>query len=310
VNYLQLVNRLRQNCGVSGSDLTTVVSQTGESLRLCNWINEAWMDIQSVFHGWQWMRSTVTFPTVSAQPTYTATQMGLTDFGSWARDTFRNYANPAVTLTIASPCVVTLSTHGLSVGDTVKFYTTGALPTGITSGTTYYVVSVPSSDTFTFSAASSGTAVNTSGSQSGTHTITSNNATVFAGMKSEIFMPYIDYEVWRDGYEYGALRQVQTRPTVITITPDKSIGLAPFPIAGYTVLGDYYRIPTEMSGNTDIPALPTQYHMAIVYKAMMAYGSYEGASEVYQRGEMEYSKWLRRIHRDRMPEIMVGGALA
>jgi hypothetical protein len=78
-----------------------------------------------------------------------------------------------VTITIATPGVVTWSSHGLSTGTPVIFSTTGALPTGITAGTTYYVIAV---DTNTFRIATSlanalaGTAVNTSGSQSGTQT--------------------------------------------------------------------------------------------------------------------------------------------
>jgi hypothetical protein len=310
VNFLALVQRLKTECGVSGSTPTSVVSQTGEYGRLVNWINTAWMDIQMMRQDWDWMRTTATFPTVTGQATYTTTQIGLTDFGKWARDTFRNYANPSVTFSIASPCVMTLTSHNLSVGDTVIPFTTGALPTGLTSGTTYYVQSVPSSDTVTLSATSGGTAINTSGTQSGTHTISSNNVTTFAGLKSEIFMPYIEYDFWRDGYEFGALRQTQTRPTVITITPNKSIGLGPFPISGYTVLGDYYRVPTEMSVNTDTPTLPTQYHMAIVYRAMMSYGAFEAASEVYQRGEMEFNKMIRRVLADRLPEITAGSALS
>lgn len=43
-----------------------------------------------------------------------------------------------VTTTIADPGVVTLASHGLAAGDPVTFSTTGALPTGITAGTTYY----------------------------------------------------------------------------------------------------------------------------------------------------------------------------
>ena len=42
------------------------------------------------------------------------------------------------TMTIASPCVVSLTKHGLRDGTGVVFSTTGALPTGITAGTTYY----------------------------------------------------------------------------------------------------------------------------------------------------------------------------
>lgn len=310
MNFLQLCNRLRLECGVSGADLTSVASQTGEPGRLVAWVNSAWLDIQNTRTDWQWMRTTATFPTATGQPTYTPTQIGLTDFGSWARETFRNYVNPVVTLTIASPCVVTLTSHNLLVGQTVDFFTTGFLPTAITADTTCYVASTPTPDTFTFSLYLGGPAVNTAGTQSGVHSITSNNTTTFVGFKSEIFMSYLDYEWWRNGYEYGALRQVQTRPTVMTVAPDKSIGLGPNPIVGYTVVGDYYRVPTEMTANTDTPALPSQFRMAIIYRAMMSYGAYESAPEVAQRGASEFNRLMRRIHSDRMPEITAGGALA
>jgi len=76
-----------------------------------------------------------------------------------------------VTITIATPGVVSWTAHGLRAGDPVKFTTTGALPTGITGGTTYYVISTGlTADTFRFASAAGGSAINTSGSQSGTHT--------------------------------------------------------------------------------------------------------------------------------------------
>lgn len=78
-------------------------------------------------------------------------------------------AGVTVTMTIASPCVVTWNSHGLPNGSTLKFATTGALPTGLTAGTTYYVINA-ATNTFQLSATLSGTAINTTGSQSGTHT--------------------------------------------------------------------------------------------------------------------------------------------
>lgn len=77
-----------------------------------------------------------------------------------------------VTMTIASPAVVTSLAHGLIAGDKIYFTTTGALPTGVTANTTYYVLSTSlTNDTFRFSATSGGTAINSSGSQSGVHTL-------------------------------------------------------------------------------------------------------------------------------------------
>lgn len=82
--------------------------------------------------------------------------------------------NATVTMTIASPCVVTWTTHGLEDGAPIKFTTTGALPTGLTAGTTYYVKTPLAAGTFNVAATQGGTAINTTGSQSGVQTGTSN----------------------------------------------------------------------------------------------------------------------------------------
>lgn len=79
------------------------------------------------------------------------------------------WLNSTVTITIATPGVVTWTAHGLSNGDSIVLSTTGALPTGLTAGTTYYLVN-KAADTFQLAATVGGTAINTSGTQSGVHT--------------------------------------------------------------------------------------------------------------------------------------------
>jgi len=74
------------------------------------------------------------------------------------------------TITIASPGVVTYNSHGYSDGQAVSIATTGALPGGLAANTVYYVVN-SSTNTFQLSATAGGTAINTTGSQSGTHTL-------------------------------------------------------------------------------------------------------------------------------------------
>ena len=76
------------------------------------------------------------------------------------------------TVTIASPALFTLTSHGLNVGDTVTITTNGSLPTGLSTNTIYYVISSGLSlDEFRLSTTDGGAAINTSGSQSGDHTL-------------------------------------------------------------------------------------------------------------------------------------------
>lgn len=91
-----------------------------------------------------------------------------------------------VTMTIASPAVVTWTAHGRSNGDIVTFATTGALPTGLTAGTPYYIISA-ATDTFEVAATSGGTAINTSGTQSGSHSAVA--GTPFTGV---LWWPHLD----------------------------------------------------------------------------------------------------------------------
>lgn len=78
-----------------------------------------------------------------------------------------------VTITIASPGVITLTAHGLATGDGIYLTTTGSLPTGLSPNTKYWVIK---NDANSFWLATSlanalaSTKINTSISQSGTHT--------------------------------------------------------------------------------------------------------------------------------------------
>jgi len=89
---------------------------------------------------------------------------------SWAAG---DNVTATVTITIASPAVISFANHGLSTGAGVNFTTTGALPTGISVGTNYYVIKIDNNSFWIATSvanALAGTKVNTSGTQSGTHT--------------------------------------------------------------------------------------------------------------------------------------------
>ena len=73
------------------------------------------------------------------------------------------------TVTIAAPGVFTRDDHRLQVGDRIILETTGALPTGLSAETWYYVKVVGTDHTFQLASTRTGTVITTSGSQSGTH---------------------------------------------------------------------------------------------------------------------------------------------
>ena len=135
--------------------------------------------------------------------------------------------------------------------------------------------------------------------------------TTSVGMSSETFLDCIPYDAWRDGYMFGAMRSVQTRPVAIAVGPDQSLNLGPPPSGLYTVTADFFTGVTDMTVDADLPiGLPTRFHMLIVYAAMFKYAYYESAPDVKQRASAEYDPMFRQLEALRLPQIGFSGALA
>lgn len=140
---------------------------------------------------------------------------------------------------------------------------------------------------------------------------TARNYVTSVGTDSENPMGWIDYDIWRDKDYLGALRNSRSRPNEIAIRPDKAVMLGPVPDSGYTITLDYFSTPTTMAADADTPTgLPDRYHMMLVYRAMMFYGGFEAATEVYQRGELEFKRMMRRLTAQYLPEITLPGPMA
>ena len=78
----------------------------------------------------------------------------------------------AATISIASPAVISLASHGFTAGTVIKFTNSlgGVLPTGLSTNNNYFVLSAGlGAGSFRVSLEPGGTAVDTTGSQSGTH---------------------------------------------------------------------------------------------------------------------------------------------
>jgi hypothetical protein len=106
------------------------------------------------------------------------------------------------TMTIASPAVFTSSTHGLVDGDFVSFSTTGELPDNAATSSTIwggYVIN-SATNTFQLSATPGGSAINSTGSQSGTHSFITGDTSVaeYDGFwenyecQDQIIFPYLE----------------------------------------------------------------------------------------------------------------------
>ena len=89
---------------------------------------------------------------------------------------FSKYNFTTFTVTVADPAVFTATVHELYIDDTIILETTGALPTGLSIDTTYYIIQNGiTANTFQLSDKSGGDPIATTGTQSGSHTYLKTN---------------------------------------------------------------------------------------------------------------------------------------
>lgn len=82
-SYLELCNKFRQQSGITGSDLASVISQTGMNLKIVNWIKDADNEIQNLWEDWKFLDKEVTINTVSGTDEYSLSALSITDLNYW-----------------------------------------------------------------------------------------------------------------------------------------------------------------------------------------------------------------------------------
>lgn len=147
------------------------------------------------------------------------------------------------TITIASPAVITPATSVPINTTPVTFTTTGALPTGLTVGKVYYVVNAGAT-TFQVSATIGGTAVNTSGTQSGVHTVTIPIASTDTTTNSNGTTTVTIYDTGT------GVQSVTFANNIITVGTDASGANGVTPVTGDQVVFLGASLPSGVTANT------------------------------------------------------------
>lgn len=80
MNFLELCQRTRQECGISGGGPASVTGQTGVYVKLIAWVNDAWREIQQDHKDWLFMWDDFGFDTIVNTPEYTTTDLTVRDF--------------------------------------------------------------------------------------------------------------------------------------------------------------------------------------------------------------------------------------
>lgn len=90
-------------------------------------------------------------------------------------------------------------------------------------------------------------------------------------------------------------------PERVVLMPNGSLRIDPKPDAIYTITADYFIKPVQLVANTDISAIPEQYHSAIVGRALMFYGNFENAPEEKTQGAELYGDFLQQLETHQLP---------
>lgn len=88
MNFLQLCQAVASDSGtVAGvPNFITVVGASGRVAQVVGWTRQAYIDLQNEREDWRWMRQTFSHALTIDQIAYTATDLGITDFGGWTPD--------------------------------------------------------------------------------------------------------------------------------------------------------------------------------------------------------------------------------
>lgn len=111
---------------------------------------------------------------------------------------------------------------------------------------------------------------------------------------------YEDYSVFR-GFRDRA--PIPTgRPTSYTIQPDGGFHLYPAPDTTYRFNFNYRRTLGTMSVDADVPIIPSDFHEAIVWRAVMLWATQRENPNKFQVAKSEYEALADQLRRDQLPE--------
>lgn len=233
MNYLELVQRYRQESNYANSGPATIVGQIGDHARAVSWIADAYTELQNRT-AWRWLKKEFTLNTVASDDSYMSTDatdddtaIAIARFKSWHIDD--PYNPPRIYL------------------------------------------------------------------QS-------------AGIGSAYWLTYIPWAQFRTTYQIGTF--ADSSPSHISIDPKNNLRIGPPPSAVYVIESEYVRSAQVLAANTDIPEMPSDYHMLIIYLALQDGGFYDLAEEMIARGVKKGKKLIRQLENDQGPAIRMAGALA
>lgn len=116
----------------------------------------------------------------------------------------------------------------------------------------------------------------------------------------------ISWTAWRERHRRGL--EGPGRPQVYAISPEEKLCLGPVPDKAYQIEGEYYRAPQLLNADGDIPEVPVNHHLAIVWRALMLLGDHDEAGTTIARSTAKYFEAIEKLQRDQVDRPRIGCA--
>lgn len=122
------------------------------------------------------------------------------------------------------------------------------------------------------------------------------------GVTDEQEMVYLPWDHYRRSYNFGSTRNDTGRPQVYSIRPkDQAVFFWPTPNDIYTISGEKFRSGQDLSDDEDTPEFPVDYHLLIVFRALMRFSVPYAQQAKYQHGLNESRRILKALELNELP---------
>lgn len=128
----------------------------------------------------------------------------------------------------------------------------------------------------------------------------------------------IEYREFKETYFHAT--NTPGTPTKVVILPDNRLRLWPEPNASFTLSYEYYKAAnaSSMSAHGDSSVIPSAFHQAIYYLAMLYYAKWDNAPELeshamsalYGRDGSKEGGWIAKLEAHQLPNSGYGNAVS
>ncbi len=102
------------------------------------------------------------------------------------------------------------------------------------------------------------------------------------------------------------LNQPQGTVVAFSVLPNGNLKLYPVPDVVTTVTIEYHRSKHVLLENSDVPLIPDNFHMVVVYKALSMYAANDEAVALFQDAMRQYDSWMSRLDMSQREQPQIG----